>query len=76
MRTSTPGEFSRIARELFCNAPLPMRLLQRYRPCICPFESLVPDIQEGSSVLDVGCGCGLFLGLLAALGRRGKWPPK
>ncbi|MBX5463850.1 MAG: class I SAM-dependent methyltransferase [Steroidobacteraceae bacterium] len=40
--------------------------LQKLRPFICPFERLIEHIPRGSAVLDVGCGAGLFLGLLAA----------
>jgi 2-polyprenyl-3-methyl-5-hydroxy-6-metoxy-1,4-benzoquinol methylase len=43
--------------------------LQRLRPLICPFEALLDAVPEDSSVLDVGCGSGLFLGLLAASGK-------
>ncbi len=42
---------------------------QRLRPGICPFERLISCVPPGSSVLDVGCGGGLFLGLLATFGR-------
>lgn len=44
------------------------RALQRYRPFICPFEVLIPEVPSGASVLDIGCGAGLFLGLLTAAG--------
>jgi 2-polyprenyl-3-methyl-5-hydroxy-6-metoxy-1,4-benzoquinol methylase len=40
------------------------------RPYICPFHRLIELVPVGASVLDVGCGCGLFLGLLAATGRE------
>ena len=53
---------SDIAAKLFANDAL----TQRYRPYICPFEDLLPIVPAGSSILDVGCGGGLFLGLLAA----------
>ena len=32
---------------------------------ICPFEKLLPHVPAGSKLLDIGCGGGLFLGLLA-----------
>jgi len=40
------------------------------RPYICPFDRLLELVPDGASVLDVGCGCGLFLGLLAATGKQ------
>jgi len=39
--------------------------LMHYRIGICPFERLIPHVASGASVLDVGCGGGLFLALLA-----------
>jgi SAM-dependent methyltransferase len=39
--------------------------LARLRPRICPFERLVASVPTGSRMLDVGCGNGLLLGLLA-----------
>ncbi|WP_439658241.1 class I SAM-dependent methyltransferase [Lentzea sp. HUAS TT2] len=47
-----------------------LRLRQVHRPWICPFELIVPHVPVGATVLDAGCGSGLLLGLLAALGRR------
>ena len=45
------------------------RLLQTVRPFICPFGELVERVPVGARVLDVGCGAGLFLAMLAD-GRR------
>lgn len=39
---------------------------QVMRPYICPFHRLVDEVPKGSNVLDIGCGSGLFLGLLAS----------
>ena len=61
---------SEIARRLYREAPLVPRLLLRWRPYICPFEALMAHVQTGSRVLDIGCGGGLFLGLLTQT-RRG-----
>jgi 2-polyprenyl-3-methyl-5-hydroxy-6-metoxy-1,4-benzoquinol methylase len=45
------------------------RLMQRYRSYICPLHEVIQDIPQQSAVLDVGCGHGLLLNLLAHLGR-------
>lgn len=41
------------------------RLLTAYRPIICPFDLLVDAVPTESTVLDIGCGSGLFLFLLS-----------
>jgi 2-polyprenyl-3-methyl-5-hydroxy-6-metoxy-1,4-benzoquinol methylase len=56
------------AKRLFGDPSL-MSSIQRYRPFICPFAELIEQVPNGSYVLDVGCGAGLYLGLLASLGR-------
>jgi 2-polyprenyl-3-methyl-5-hydroxy-6-metoxy-1,4-benzoquinol methylase len=58
-------ELSQTARELFAEAPLVPRTLQTYRPYICPFDVLLEFVPASSTVLDIGCGAGLFLALLA-----------
>lgn len=45
------------------------RFLTAHRPRICPFERLVDAVPAQSSVLDIGCGNGLLLYLLARAGR-------
>jgi len=65
--TVSAAHLSAVAAKLFPGGPL----IQRLRPYICPFEQLLPFVPPGASVLDVGCGAGLFLGLLAAEGRLG-----
>ena len=63
--TLSPARLSATAAKLFAGDSL----TQRWRPYICPFEELLPFVPGNSSILDVGCGAGLFLGLLAAEGR-------
>lgn len=46
-----------------------LRRLQHYRPYISPFETLLAHVPPGASVLDVGCGGGLWLRVLEAEGR-------
>ncbi|MEC9374274.1 MAG: class I SAM-dependent methyltransferase [Planctomycetota bacterium] len=62
---------SRAARGLYTRGPGLVRVLQHYRPYICPFEALIARTPRGASVLDVGCGGGLFLALLMHSGRLG-----
>jgi 2-polyprenyl-3-methyl-5-hydroxy-6-metoxy-1,4-benzoquinol methylase len=64
-RHRSAAQLARVAATLYAADSL----LQRFRPYICPFEELLPIVPEGSRVLDVGCGGGLFLGLLSAEGR-------
>jgi len=60
-------EISRVARQLFQGAPAAQRLMQTYRPFICPFELLLPWVPPAAKMLDVGCGAGLVLGVLGHL---------
>ena len=62
--------FSAVARSMYPDGHLLRRKLQHWRPYICPFEKLVEYAKDGSRVLDIGCGGGLLLSLLAGLGRR------
>jgi SAM-dependent methyltransferase len=57
-----------IAGDLFRHAAFPLRQMQSLRPYICPFGLLVEREPRGARVLDVGCGSGLFLGLLLRAG--------
>ncbi len=61
-----------MAASVFTTGPFLFRQLQRFRPYICPFEALIPHVPAGASVLDVGCGGGLWLHLLSATGRLGS----
>lgn len=58
-----------LAKELYAHESGLGGWLARHRPAVCPFELLVPHVPPGATVLDIGCGGGLFLGLLAACGR-------
>ena len=52
------------AKILFSSGPLLSRMIQQLRPYICPFHELLAVVPQNASVLDVGCGSGIFLGLL------------
>ncbi len=64
-----PGSLSVVASSLFPDAGTLAKAKARYRPYICPFHVLLPIVPERSRALDIGCGNGLLLGLLAASGR-------
>ena len=66
---ASPKELCEIARSLSRDLTLKDRILMGYRPRICPFHDLVDFVEPGSSVMDIGCGSGLWLFLLARLNR-------
>lgn len=66
---ATPSALSQLARELYDRGSLVMRAMQHYRPYISPFGAILNAVPPGSRVLDIGCGGGLFLALLARTGR-------
>jgi 2-polyprenyl-3-methyl-5-hydroxy-6-metoxy-1,4-benzoquinol methylase len=66
--TLTAARLAKISRMLYRDGPLLLRMLQHWRPYICPFENLVGYVLPGSRVLDIGCGSGLLLGLTAGVG--------
>ncbi|MCB9652754.1 MAG: methyltransferase domain-containing protein [Deltaproteobacteria bacterium] len=63
------ADLVRYAAALYAPYAPVVRALATCRPYICPFDRLLPLVPFGATVLDVGCGQGLFLGLLAATGR-------
>jgi 2-polyprenyl-3-methyl-5-hydroxy-6-metoxy-1,4-benzoquinol methylase len=68
-QAASPRSLSQEAGDLFRVAPPLTRAFQRYRPQICPFDAVIESVPKGSRVLDVGCGVGLLLALLARRGR-------
>lgn len=62
---SGADELAALARKLFVKGPYVLRKMMHYRILICPFERLIQHVAPGASVLDVGCGSGLFLALLS-----------
>ena len=67
-RDLTPGALSKMAAAIYTEGSPLFRALQQYRPYICPFEALIPEVPARASLLDIGCGGGLFLGLVHAAG--------
>ncbi|MET0657584.1 MAG: class I SAM-dependent methyltransferase [Steroidobacteraceae bacterium] len=65
MGVQTAKELAHSAQRLYGEEAGLLARLQEFRPYICPFEELIELVPPGASVLDVGCGAGLFLGLLA-----------
>jgi 2-polyprenyl-3-methyl-5-hydroxy-6-metoxy-1,4-benzoquinol methylase len=65
----TSKEVSAAAAHLYRQGPAGWALLQRLRPFICPFDELLDLVPPESRVLDVGCGAGLFMLLLARFNR-------
>lgn len=61
------NELKFIVRDLYKGAPLIERVHAFLRIWNCPFKEMFDLIPVGARLLDVGCGNGLFLGLLAKL---------
>lgn len=57
---------------MFTRGPTLLRLLQHHRPSICPFGALLGYVPPGASVLDIGCGGGLLLGLIGSVCRPSR----
>lgn len=55
--------------DLYADARGAIKYKQKLRPHICPFHIIALRVPTGASVLDVGCGAGLFILLLRRLGR-------
>lgn len=69
LQTLTVTDVVRLARSIYADAQGVVRHKQTLRPHICPFHVLVSEIPAEASILDVGCGAGLFIFLLVRLGR-------
>jgi 2-polyprenyl-3-methyl-5-hydroxy-6-metoxy-1,4-benzoquinol methylase len=59
-----------IAKTMYSEGPIVLRKLQQWRPYICPYDKILGQVEDGSKVLDIGCGAGLAFGLLAGLGYK------
>lgn len=69
MQNLTATEISRRVRQIYTTGGWLRRVMIYARPYICPFEELINEVPQGSTVFDVGCGDGLFLNTLRQLAR-------
>jgi 2-polyprenyl-3-methyl-5-hydroxy-6-metoxy-1,4-benzoquinol methylase len=67
--TLTVAEVATMTRSLYCTGALARRKLQHLRPYACPFETLLSLVPDTGSLLDIGCGSGLLLGLALRTGK-------
>jgi 2-polyprenyl-3-methyl-5-hydroxy-6-metoxy-1,4-benzoquinol methylase len=58
-----------LAKSLYHSGPGFRYRMQQYRPYLCPVEVLLSLVPEAGSVLDIGCGCALLLGLALRSGK-------
>ncbi len=65
----TQADISRTAGSLLESVSGLAYWKQKGRPYICPVRQLIALVPPHATVLDVGCGSGLFLGLLAVEGK-------
>ena len=65
--SATPAQLRRFFYAAYCDTPTPLRWLRAVRPYVCPFDKLLQFVRDGADVLDVGCGAGSLLALLAAM---------
>ena len=65
----TPRAQRALIQRLYGTAPRGTRLKQSWRPYLAPFAGALQAVPPGSRVMDIGCGGGLFLLVLAACDR-------
>lgn len=63
------SDLATLSRTIYANAPGAIKYKLSLRPYICPFHRLIGYVPCGATILDVGCGAGLFILLLARLDR-------
>jgi len=63
----TASDISRRVRQIYTTGSWVRRMMVYGRPYICPFDELIAAVPQESTVLDVGCGDGLFLNTLSHL---------
>ena len=60
-------KLARICFALYSNGSFTRRIIQSLRPFICPLDKIIHNVPANSDVLDIGCGAGSLIGLLAKL---------
>jgi 2-polyprenyl-3-methyl-5-hydroxy-6-metoxy-1,4-benzoquinol methylase len=65
----TVADVVTLTRKIYADAHGGIKHKQMLRPYICPFHILIKYIPFGANLLDVGCGAGLFISVLAHLDR-------
>lgn len=61
------SELASICFGLYSNSSFTRRIIQTLRPFICPLDKIIHNVPANSDVLDIGCGAGSLIGLLAKL---------
>jgi len=64
-----PSDISETAGQIYVEGSWLRRQIQILRPFICPFHILIQHIPAKANIMDIGCGNGLFLNLLAKYSR-------
>jgi len=68
--TLTAARVAAMAKSLYHSGPGFRYRMQQYRPYLCPVEVLLSLVPDSGSVLDIGCGCALLLGLALRSGKE------
>jgi 2-polyprenyl-3-methyl-5-hydroxy-6-metoxy-1,4-benzoquinol methylase len=66
----TAAQVAAMTRAIYRTGPGIRRRIQHLRPYTCPVEVLLPLFPEAGSVMDIGCGGGLLLGLALRSGKN------
>ena len=66
---TTTSQIAAIVRSLYPTGPALRRAILRLRPYNCPLDVLLSLLPDSGSVFDIGCGCGLLLGLAVRSGK-------
>jgi len=65
----TTARIAAMAKHLYRTGPRLRRIMQHLRPYNCPLDVLLALLPDHGSLLDIGCGSGILLGLAALSGK-------